>query len=99
MSRRLRPTTSRDGLLRVTMHVEYRLTYSNLVTALAHSVVVYGGNEVEEDTDLSQAATLTRIRRMLAYRGANMTSNDVTDDDLAWARRQVDRVWPPNPSA
>ena len=86
-------TMSRDGVERITLRVEFRMSRDDMVTALAGFAV--GLRDAELD-DLPPREALTIVRRLLSADAGLVRDYNVSESprERAWAERQVARFWP-----
>lgn len=84
------PTPSRDGIERVTIRVEHRLTRDEMVNVLLDSL-----DYAPELSELSGPAVLDAIRKELRYSGEiEFDHDEPTYEARAWAERMIEKVWP-----
>lgn len=99
---KLRPVQYGDGVQRVTIRVEQRLSRDELVSLLAGWAAVYGA-----DDELTATGVWDTLRQHLTEEGrdavhalANNPDVDDADEATVWAAAQVARIWPADaPSA
>lgn len=85
-------TMSRDGVERVTLRVEFRMSREDMVTALAGFAI---GTSDDELADLSPREALTIVRRLLGTDAELVRDYDISASprERSWAERQVARFW------
>lgn len=89
----VRVSASRDGVERITIRVEFRMSRDDMVTALAGFAI---GLQSAELGDLPSREALNIVRRLLRADATLVRDYDISASprEREWAERQVSRFWP-----
>lgn len=98
MTRKLRPTRSRDLIMRATVRVEFRVSYEMLLDCIAEAQpwAGVGGND-PTFPDWPADVVLTKVREALTATGDHVRTGlygELDEDSAAWCRRMAAKVWP-----